>query len=474
MAKRSIESHIFSTPLQDSVPVTYKVVGTPAWLKGAWEEGALASDRIVVAQGSDPVAELRDFLWELRMFGFDTETSGPYKAGYKRYSMTPWNEGTKMALAQMGTENLVYLVEPDLLSEIKDIMESDEILKAGHNLGYDFKWTLVKYKIHLVRMYCSMLAEQLLTAGLPAMKVGLADSVRRREPFWLINKAVRDHFIHLGHDHGCPECVSGLNKKMTAEMAYYAGKDIVLLFPLFREQIKLLKHWKMEGVASDEFEAIPAVCEMEIKGVNLAVPMIKQIIAYWLRRDREVGADILKIYDTEIKKKGLASELLFPEMDVVFNLKSNAAKLKALREMDINLEDIKRDSLKLVAKNEKIPEAQRKIAKLMAEYSNIVKRTSTYGQNMLDRINEFTKLWHPEFHQMGSGEMENRRSDSGDTTATGRMSSDAQQFPRPQQLFDVVSVDSEEFQLVSGELADAILAAKATAAEEALKKAKAA
>jgi DNA polymerase-1 len=251
---------------------------------------------------------------------------------------------------------------------------------------------------------------------------------------------------------------------MTAEMAYYGAKDVALLLPLFRDQIRVIKEKKLEVCAQDEFDVIPAVAEMEIEGICLATGTLNQIIQYWLRRLDEVEAEILHVYDTLIKKQGKTSELLFPEMSAIFNLKSNAAKLAALRELDIDLDNIKRDSLKEAAKNTKLSDAQRKLAKLLAEHSNIFKMTSTYGNNMLAKINPTTGMWHPDFFQMGSGEAESRNSgkESNDTTATGRMSSDAQQFPKPQARFDIVT-DTEEHDRVMAELGTQINQIKAAA-----------
>ena len=416
--------------------------------------------------------EVRDDLLSRRVLGVDTETTGPYMAGDKRYSLSPWNPGTRMVLAQIGTEDMTYLLEPDLVPEFKDILESESILHLLHNASYDFKWMLIKYGIHITRMYCSMLAEQLLTAGIPAMRVTLGDSVRRRPPYWLISKAIRDLFTHLDHVDGCPDCLGG-QKKLTAKMGYYAARDIPLLFPLFREEVILLKKWKMQLCAQDEFDVIPAVCEMEIGGVCLDQPTLKQIIDYWIRREKQVSDKILKLYDSEIKKKGKTSDFLFPEMAEALNLKSNTAKLEALRNLDLDLENIKRDALKNIGKGfierkvghntvkisvDFTPE-QRELAKLLAEYSNIVKMTSTYGQNMLDKINKSTGLWHPGFFQMGSGEMEGRKSngEGGDTTATGRMSGDAQQFPKPETRYEAL-FDPDEIERVKKQFANQIAA----------------
>ena len=131
--KHADSERIICTPLQDHVPVNYKVVGTAAWLRGAWETGALSSDQIMVVDNLSVLDEVRDDLLSRRVLGVDTETTGPYMAGDKRYSLSPWNPGTRMVLAQIGTEDMTYLLEPDLVPEFKDILESESILHLLHN-----------------------------------------------------------------------------------------------------------------------------------------------------------------------------------------------------------------------------------------------------------------------------------------------------------------------------------------------------
>ena len=166
------------------MPVAYKIVGTHDWLQGAWGPGAWDSDQIIPVSSSGDLAEIKRFLNKLPVHGIDTETTGRVVKGDKYYSMNPVNPDTRMVLFQIGNEDMVYLIQPELVVEFKEWLESACFLHLLHNAIYDFKWLLVKYGIHMQRNFCSMLAEQLLVAGLLAMKVGLADCSRRHAPFW--------------------------------------------------------------------------------------------------------------------------------------------------------------------------------------------------------------------------------------------------------------------------------------------------
>ena len=291
------------TPLEMYVPVEYRIVGTHDWLQGAWEPGAWDTDQIIPVSSSGDLADIKRFLNKLPVHGIDTETTGRIIKGDNYYSMNPVNPDTRMVLFQIGNEDMVYLIQPELVVEFKDWLESASFLHLLHNAIYDFKWLLVKYGIHMQRIFCSMLAEQLLVAGRLAMKVGLADCSRRHTPFWLINKAVRDSFITLDHDH----------RKMTREMAYYSARDIVLMFPLMRDQAKMLKHWQLTTVAQDEFDVLYPTAEMEIEGVTLSLPIMRQIIEYWEQHEIDVANEIFKVFGEEKREQGDLAETLIPD-----------------------------------------------------------------------------------------------------------------------------------------------------------------
>ena len=75
---------------------------------------------------------------------------------------------------------------------------------------------------------------------------------------------------------------------------------------------------------------------------------------------------------------------------------SNNDKREALNRIGVALKDVKRATL-LASDDE--------IASLLAEYSHVLKMTSTYGDNLLKKINKETGRIYPRFAQMGSDPM---------------------------------------------------------------------
>jgi len=407
---KSIE--IVSHQIEEKIPINYYVVGYKEWLEDGFETEAVPrSQWIIIDEGREckQLSWIVDTLIEMGTIGLDTETTGEDK----KSGLDPWREGSKLLLLQLGNESKVFLIQPGLVPYLADVLENKTLLHLGQNLVYDFKYLFVKYKIHINNMYDTMLAEQLLTSGLNGIKVGLADLARRYKPYRMISKEVRADFIHFKER----------GEKISKDMAYYAARDIILLFPVMNEQKEQLKHWKLEVVAQDEFNVLPVTASMELNGVNLDRDTLKLALSYWESRQKELEIEILNSYDKELKSKGKVELSLIPEVKNVFDLNSPAQKLAALRNLDFDIENVQRETLESI---------DHPIAKALAEYSNVMKVTSTYGENLLKRVNTKTGRLHPEFNQLGSGD--GSLSKKG-TIATGRYSSDFQQMPRPTERF---------------------------------------
>jgi DNA polymerase-1 len=420
LGKQGRVFEIQSGQLEERWEIPFKVIGYPEWFANSFEEGAvLETEKVIVRHGheEEDLKASKAWLRIQKALGVDTETTG----ADKRSGLDPWREGSRLLLMQMGTLKGVYLIDPALVEFFKDILESTEILHLGHNLVYDFKYIFTKYKIHMENLYDTMLGEQLLTSGLYGLSVSLAAVARRCPPFRLISKDTRKDFIEFKER----------GEKFSREMLYYAARDINLLFPIMEFQEADLLKKNMRVVAQDEFDIIPVTAMMEIGGVFINRDTLNRSLKYWHARRDELEKQILNIYDQEMSKQGHKRLSLLPEYKEVFDLDSQAQKLAALREIGFDIEDVKRDTLE---------ELDHEIAKLLAEYSEVTKITSTYGENLIARINPQTGRLHPEFNQLGSGDMEAKKGrEKKGTIATGRYSSDFQQLPKPEERYTPVT-----------------------------------
>jgi hypothetical protein len=190
--------NVVSFPLEHQIPVQYTIVGRPAWQRLAIPAEAARPDKRLLVHSPADLDPFFDFCHAERLLSCDSETSGPSQED----GLDPVSPTSQIVLFQLGTEEHVYLLEPDLLGwdpRFKTLLEGTHNLFLLQNAVHDFKFLLTKYGIHLVRIYCAMLAEQVLTAGKEGVKVGLAELTRKYPPYRYIRKTARDEFVrHSG------------------------------------------------------------------------------------------------------------------------------------------------------------------------------------------------------------------------------------------------------------------------------------
>jgi hypothetical protein len=421
---RKHPDRVISFPLEHQIPVNYCVVGRPAWQRHAIPPGAAAANERLTVRSPHDLDPVFDYFDGQRVLACDTETSGPSQED----GLDPVSPTSKIVLFQLGAEDRVYLFEPDLLGydpRFRNLLEGTENLFVLQNAVHDFKFLLTKYRIHLARLYCTMLAEQLLTAGKEGVKVGLSELARKYPPYRYIRKAVRAEFIrHTG--------------VFTRQQLYYGARDVLLLPAISRGQIALMKQYDLLRVAKDEFDSIPVTAEMEIGGVHLDAERIRITQQYFEKVAAAAEAQVHKIYNDELRRLGLLETDLLGERPESFNLQSPDAKLKALARLGIHLEDVERETLLTV---------DHPIAKPLADYVECQKVIGTYCKGLLGRIHPHTGLVHPQFHQHGRGDRGGDGADGKANISSGRYSGDMQQLPRPDRIFDEVT-DSAELQQV--------------------------
>lgn len=409
-SKKGQTIEIICTPLEEHIPITYVVVGRREWIDSYFEPEALEGIRQVRVSDSSDLHRVKEWLDKHKHHFTDTETTGEDK----KAGLDPWRSGSRLLMMQLGNADLVFVIDPDLIPEFKEHLENPEFIHVFQNGVYDWKYIFAKHGIHINNFYDTMLGEQLLTSG-RKLPVNLAAISRRRPPFRIITKTVRKEFIEF-------------KGKFTKEMVYYAVRDVVLLPPIMESQTADLKRLNMWVVANDEFNLIPVTGSMELGGVPFSEKTLRLALVYWQKRQTDLERQILDLYDSRISAKGDHAGFLLPDMKFEFDINSQAQKLAALRELGFEIDDVKRDTL---------DEIDDPIAQLLGEYSNCLKITSTYGENLIERVNPATHRLQVEFNQLGHGDIE-AKAGKATTIATGRYSSDFQQLPKAINRYSVV------------------------------------
>lgn len=421
-SRKSTTIEIVCTPLEEHIPVKYVIVGTSEWIDNAFEPSAVqAASRLVRVSDPSHLHRVKEWLDKHKRHLIDTEGTG----------LNPLLDESKLLMMQIGNEDLVFVVEPQLIPEFKSHLEDPSYIHVFQNAVHDWKFFYHQYNVHINNIYDTMLGEQLLTSGRVGMLVNLMAMSRRRPPYRIITKAQRTKFV-------------AFTGKFTLEMVHYAVRDVVLMAPIVDSQMADLKALNMELVATDEFNLVTVTGSMELGGVPFNQRTLRLSLLYWEERQRQLEQQILAEYDKRMNAKGADKYFLLPDLKFEFDVGSNSQKLEALRNLGLELDDVKRNTLE---------EINDPIAALLGEYSEAVKVTSTYGENMIKRINAQTKRLQVEFNQLGHGDME-AKANKATTIATGRYSSDFQQLPKARNIYD--QVRGEELEQIKAMFQDKI------------------
>jgi len=428
MAKKQLQRPIvLSRQIEENIHVPFHLIGTPEWINESIAEGAVEVQNITRVYSGSDLQPHKKWLEKQKALGVDSETGGDNK----RDGLDPIAETSRMLLFQLGTPELVYLIEPKLVPEFKGILESDKHLFIAQNGVHDFKFVLSKYGVHFINyrynekectlvpsFYDTMLAEQLITAGIFGVQVGLEELAEKYPPHRLISKAVRKEFIDM----------RGL---LEFRHLYYAARDVYLLFPIYEAQvIEAAKHEDMWQRMQVEFCAVPGTADAELTGFDLDEVRIGATLEYWKGKASGIREKVTKLYNDTLQAQGRKRNFVLPDCEEEFDLDSASQKLAALRKMGHTLDDVKRETLQKLGVE---------IADLLGEYSECTKIITTYGQGMLNKRSRTDGRLHPEFNQLGAGDLEGRKAGKATTIATGRWSSDAQQFPRPDHILAPVT-----------------------------------
>src|SRR5208337_2435441 len=431
--KRILNTSVISRQIEEDIHVPFHLIGTPEWIHESIGEDTVQGNDLTVVHSGNDLQPCKSWLLSQKELGIDSETGGDNK----RDGLDPLSPSSRMLLFQLGTPEMVYLIEPKLVSEFKGILEDQDRLFITQNGMFDFKFCLAKYGVHFINyrydkvqnvyipsLYDTMLAEQILTAGLYGTQVGLEELSEKYPPHRLISKAVRKEFIDL-------------RGTLEFRHLYYAARDVFLLFAIKQEQIKeIKKHPGMWERIQIEFCAMAGTADAELTGFDLDEVRIEATLDYWRTKAKGIRDKAMQIYDTALAKTGKKRNFLLPDTMEEFDINSATKKLAALLKMGFDLKDTKRETL-LAQENE--------FTNLLGEYTECTKIISTYGERMLARRSATDGRLHPEFNQLGSGDLEKRKGgDKATTIATGRWSSDAQQFPRPDHILDPVVGDAAE------------------------------
>lgn len=288
----------------------------------------------------------------------------------------------KLLLLQVGTPRKAYIFDIQKISDVsplKKILENPRQLKLVQNGKFDYGMIKVGLGIEMNNMFDTMLAERCLTNGqkTPINLGYIADK-------YLGVKLEKDW---ESYDWG----KTALTGKFNTRQLRYAALDVLVLFPIFNRQFKLLEKDNLARTAKLEFSILPAIAEMEIHGTYIDVDRWRKNI----NSLREKRNQIAHAIQDEIRPLYRTQQIdLFGNSADAINLNSQP-----------QLMDLLNDKLGLAIPSTGVAVLSRlnhPVAKMLLEYRGHEKLISAFGENLLAKIHPKTGRLHPDYMQFGA------------------------------------------------------------------------
>lgn len=299
----------------------------------------------------------------------------------------------------------------ELLPILCSLLENRNVCKVFHNAVFDLKMLFHYTQKIAQNVYCTMVAEQVLKAGLLVGKFTLADVTYRRLGK-LLNKAIREKFLNKEED------------TFSEEELFYSAEDVNVLDLIYQQQQEEIAYWNLERIISLEKQCLPITAHMEYGGICVnrnklenAIPVAETIRA-------RMNKDIQQYVITH----GLAQEIVFSRDGIkAINVSSNPQMLEVIQKSGIDVESLKKDALsdwdskhgkeefELDSDDDFAVGYENPLLRKLAVYKAVDKLLGTYYTGILRSINPITHKVHPGFNQCGAG-------------STGRYSSSSPNF----------------------------------------------
>ena len=281
--------------------------------------------------------------------------------------------------------DLKYLNQ-DSRDKISKFYSDPDIVFIFHNAKFDTKWLMVHLKAKFHKIFCTMIASQLISQG--QVKWGHA-----------LKNVVKYHFDYdMDKSMGSSDW---MKEELSQEQIQYASYDTVFLRYIRLNQIEKLREQRQLEVANIEFRAILPVAYMELCGIGLNADR-------WQRNS--VRNKFRAIRMEEKVAQALAPDnrtgMLFENMSN-FKVGSNKQLKEAMVNAGIEIPTMivkgtreEKDTIQ-VDYLEKIRDQHPAIPHII-KYSTLKKAHTSYGQNWIDKINPVTHRIHPDIFQIGT------------------------------------------------------------------------
>ncbi len=260
-------------------------------------------------------------------------------------------------------------------------MESEDWLKIGHNIAYDYK-VLRGMGIVMENVWDTMIADQVRYCGLTKPK-GFYTLEETYERYFRINWYGNQLSLFKAY---IPKATRNeISKKGEEPFSWgeisYGATDIETAFSIYCRQRIVLEEEDLLDTANFENQYVPVIGDMEFEGFPLNVQKWKEL-AEWSRGEMEKYLGQLKTAHPEVE-----------------NWNSHIQIKKLFSSIGIKVTD----RTGKLSVNEKVIKPQVKefpIIEVYLKYQKFKKLATTYGEAFLKHVNSYTGRVHSSFMQI--------------------------------------------------------------------------
>ncbi|WP_439554527.1 DNA polymerase I [Flavobacterium macrobrachii] len=313
---------------------------------------------------------------------FDTETTGIDALNAELVGMSfSWQKGEAFYVPFPENQEEAQV----LADKFKPFFENETIEKIGQNIKYDLK-ILSNYGVQIKgKLFDTMIAHYLINPDMRHNMDVLSETYLKYSP-----KSIEDLIGKKGKNQ------KSMRDVALEETKEYAAEDADVTYQLKQNFSPILDKAETKKLFDEiEIPLIPVLAAMELEGINLDVPFLKEMSVEMAKESSELEQ---KIYETAGEKFNLASPKQLG--DVLFDkMKIGGAKQKKTKTGQYATGE---EVLSYLAN-------EHQIVKDILEWRQMVKLQSTYIDALPNQVDKKTGRVHTDYMQT--------------VAATGRLSS---------------------------------------------------
>lgn len=309
-----------------------------------------------------------------KFLGFDTETTelDPRDGILRLVQLS--NGKSTIVVDLRAFEKYGDIRESAELAPLRDLLASRAPVKVAHNAKFDAKWVGHHLGTDLGGVFDTMLASQLISAGDQDRRHSLADVAA----FFLGSELDKSEQVS---DWGADE--------LSASQIEYAAKDAAIMVPLREKIEERLKADGLEEAARLEFDCVTPVARMELNGFHVDQECWRRKLDSVKKEQQRIASEL-----QEMLSAGVAQASLFGAAEI--NLDSQSQVTDALRNLGVPVPDTTRAwQLQPLAKDYPVVEK-------LLEYRSVAKALTSFGENILEFVDQRTGRIHADFRQIGA------------------------------------------------------------------------